>query len=279
MNKSKLISTFVIFGCILTLFASYNIYQSRIQSITNPSVNASDKVSPNNNEISKENRTSDKKINQSKSDSLTAEEITSLTANMSDEARTVFTSRLKSKEKIQLLVIGSSSIEEGTPGYGELLSTDLSEAYGELIETTSITFDGNTAELVDELDGDLIDWSSDFDVVLLEGMNLSNNGVVVVEDSIDHIEEINDRMKQNVVDSVLLVHPSQPLAKAAYYPKEVESFKSYLTSKGFTYIDHWTEWPVGNEDEMNIYLTEDSEPNDKGAALWASALSTYLTGK
>lgn len=279
MNKTKLITTFVIIGCIVTLFASYNIYQSRIQSITNPSVNASDKVSPNNNEISKENRTSDKKIDQSKSDSLTAEEITSLTANMSDEARTVFTSRLESKEKIQLLVIGSSSIEEGTPGYGELLSTDLSEAYGELIETTSITFDGNTAELVDELDGDLIDWSSDFDVVLLEGMNLSNNGVVVVEDSIDHIEEINDRMKQNVVDSVLLVHPSQPLAKAAYYPKEVESFKSYLTSKGFTYIDHWTEWPVGNEDEMNIYLTEDSEPNDKGAALWASALSTFFTGK
>ena len=198
---------------------------------------------------------------------------------MSDEASAVFTSRLEAGEKIQLLMIGSSSIEQGSPGYGELLSTNLSESYGEWIETTSIAFDGTTAELVDELDGDLIDWSNDFDIVLLEGLNLANNGEVVVEDSIGHIDKINKQMKLNVTDSVLLVHPSQPLATAFHYPTRVKSFKSYLTAREYTYIDHWTEWPVGNEEEMNTFLTLDSEPNDKGAALWASALSTYLTGK
>ncbi|MGB2993751.1 MAG: SGNH/GDSL hydrolase family protein [Paenisporosarcina sp.] len=279
MNKTKLIIIFVIIGCITTLFASYNIYQSRIQSITNPTQHASDKETPKDKENSKESTTSDQENDQLKSDSLTAEEITSLTANMSEEAKALVTSRLELGEKIQLLMIGSSSIEQGSPGYGELLTTDLSEAYGEWIETTTVTFEGNTSELVAALDGDLIDWSNEFDVVLLEGMNIENNGQVVVEDSIEHIETINDRMKQNVTDAVLLVHPSQPLASAKYYPKEVESFKSYLTSRDYTFINHWMEWPVGNEVEMNTYLTGESEPNDKGAALWASALSTFFTGK
>lgn len=279
MNKTKLITIFVIIGCIATLFASYTIYQSRIESIINPTQNASDKESPKDKEISKENKTSGKENDQLKRESLTAEEITSLTANMKDEAKAVVTSRLESGEKIQLLLIGSSSIEQGSSGYGELLKTDISEAYGEWIETTSVTFDGNTSELVAALNGELIDWSNDFDVVLLEGLNLENNGQVVVEDSIEHIESINDRMKQNVTDAVLLVHPSQPLAKATFYPTEVQSFKSYLTSRGYTYIDHWSEWPVGNVDEMNTYLTDESEPNDKGAVLWASALSTFFTGK
>ena len=279
MNKTKLITIFVIIGCIATLFASYTIYQARIQSITNPTQHASDKETPKDKENSKESTTSNQENVQLKSESLTSEEITSLTANLSEEAKAVVTSRLESGEKIQLLMIGSSSIEQGNPGYGELLTSDLSEAYGEWIETTPVTFDGNTAALVAALDGDLIDWSNEYDVVLLEGLNLENNGQVIVEDSIEHIETINDRMKQNVTDAVLLVHPSQPLAKATFYPTEVQSFKSYLTSREYTYIDHWIEWPVGNEEEMNTYLTDDSEPNDKGAALWASALSTFFTGK
>jgi len=279
MNKTKFITIFVIIGCIATLFASYSIYQSRIESITNPTQIASDNETPKDKENSKESTTSDKENNQLKSDSLTSEEITSLTSQMSEEAKALVTSRLESGEKIQLLMIGSSSIEQGSPGYGQLLTSDLSKAYGEWIETTSVTFDGNTSELVAALDGELIDWSKEFDIVLLEGLNLENNGQVVVEDSIEHIETINDRMKQNVTDAVLLVHPSQPLANATFYPTEVQSFKSYLTSRRYTYIDHWSDWPVGNVEEMNTYLTGESEPNDKGAALWASALSTFFTGK
>ena len=279
MNKTKLITTFVVIGCIVTLFASYNIYQSRIQSITNPSETASDKASAKGKEVIKDNTSTVKETDQTKSDSLSLEKITSLTTNMSDGTRAVFTSRLGSGEKIQLLLVGSSSIEDGSPGYGEILTTTLTEAYGDLIETTSLSFDGNTEELVQELDANLIDWSNDFDVVLLEGMNLSNNGEVVVEDSIDHIETFNNRMKQNVADSVLIVHPSQPLPNAVFYPTEVESFKSYLTTREVTYIDHWRNWPVGNVDEMNTFLTEESVPNDQGAELWASALSTFFTGK
>jgi len=278
MNKTTLMTAFVIIVCIATLFASYNIYKSRIESINTPNAITPDKANSKV-KVKVENKAANEDNVPSETVSLTPKQITSLTANMSDAASAVVTSRLQAGEQIQLLVIGSSSIEQGNPGYGELLTTNLSEAYGDLIETTSFAFEGTTADLVDELNGDLIDWSKDFDIVLLEGMNLSNNGEVVVEDSIAHIDLINKQMKQNVTDSVLLVHPSQPLANAVFYPTEVESFKSYLTARGITYIDHWTNWPVGNVEEMKTYLTEDSVPTTEGASLWASALSTFFTGK
>lgn len=281
MNKTTILTGFVIVGCIVTLIVSYLVYESRIEAVSSQTTNAPDKTtkqqgtpSSDKEKQEKENSEADKAV-----DSLSEQQIASLTANMSDDVRKVVASRLEAGEKIQLLVIGSSSIEQGSPGYGELLSTNLTETYGDWIETTTLSYDKTTAILIDDLDGILIDWSKDYDVVLLEGMNLSNNGEVVVEDAVGHIETINKKMKQSVADAVLVVHPSQPLASAIHYPTEVDSFKSYLTSRGFTYIDHWSEWPVGNKDEMNTYLTEDSTPNDKGAALWASTLSTFFTGK
>ncbi|MGB3102780.1 MAG: SGNH/GDSL hydrolase family protein [Psychrobacillus psychrotolerans] len=278
MNKSTLLTGIVIIGCIVTLLISYNIYQSRIESITDQS-SSPVKLNPQDKKVTSKIKEPDKEDASTSSGSITPEQITTLTANMSEEVSSVITSRLQAGEKIQMLIIGSSSIEDGTPGYGELMKTNLSEAYGESIETTTLSFDGTTAALVEELENNLIDWSKDYDVILLEGMNLSNNGNVIVEDAVEHIETVNEKMKQSVKDAVLVVHPSQPLPNAIYYPTEVESFKSYLTSRGFSYIDHWSEWPVGNEEEMNTYLTEESVPNDKGAALWASALSTFFTGK
>lgn len=279
MNKTTLITGIVMIGCIMTLLASYNIYQSRIESITNHSGSTPVKATPNDKELTSDKEESDKEDASTSSDSLSPEQIMALTANMSEEVSAVFTSRLQTGERIQMLLIGSSSIEDGTPSYGELLTTNLSEAYGKSLETTTLSYDGTTAALMKDLDNNLIDWSQDYDVILLEGMNLSNNGNVIVEDAVEHIETMNNKMKQSVKDSVLVVHPSQPLPNAIYYPNEVESFKSYLTSKGYSYIDHWSQWPVGNEDEMNTFLTEESVPNDQGAALWASSLSTFFTGK
>jgi len=276
MNKTTLLTAFVIVGCIATLIFSYTVYNSRIDNVATQTDYAPVKTTQK--EDSKEEST-DTQDETPEINSLTAQQIESLTANMSEDVLEVVTSRLEAEEKIQLLVIGSSSIELGSPGYGELLTSNLSEAYGDWIETTTISYDKTTASLVDDLDGVLIDWSQDYDVVLLEGMNLSNNGQVVVEDAIGHIQTFNTKMQQSVADAVLVIHPSQPLPSAVFYPTEVDSFKSYLTSRGFTYIDHWSQWPVGNKDEMNTYLTEDSTPNEKGAALWASALSTFFTGQ
>lgn len=276
MNKTSFLTVFVIIGCALILIVSYLIYDSRLESVATQADFQKDK---NDGKISSEKESSETSSKTTEVAKLTPKKIEALTSNMSEDVRSVVTSRLEDGEKIQLLLIGSSSINEGSPGYGKLLTSSLSQAYGEWVEPTTIPFDGTTANLINELDNNIIDWSKDYDIVLMEGMNLSNNGEVIVEDSVEHIELINERVKQNVKDAVLIVHPSQPLASAIYYPVEVDAFKTYLTDLGYTYIDHWAKWPVGNKNEMNNYLTEDSSPNEQGTALWASALTTFFTGK
>ncbi|WP_019414625.1 hypothetical protein [Paenisporosarcina sp. TG20] len=282
MNKTTLLTGLVIVGCIATLIVSYTVYNSRIESLAiqtgyAPIKSSEKEDSPKKKQSSETETESPDTQEQSETTSLTAEQIESITANMSEEVSSVVSSRLQAGEIIDLLIIGSSSIE-GSPGYGDILTANLAETYGEWIETTTVSYSENTETLVNDLDGTLVDWSNDYDIVLLEGMNLSNNGEVVVEDSIIHIETINAKVKQNVTDAVLVVHPSQPLASAVYYPAEVDAFKMYLTNQGFTYIDHWADWPVGSQDEMNTYLTQESTPNEQGAALWASSLSTFFTG-
>lgn len=278
MNKTSFLTVFVMIGCTVTLLISYLVYDSRLESLASHA-NYSPIQNEENDDNTPEKVSSETSSNTTEVEKLTSEQIDSLTENMSENVRALVTSRLKAGEKIQLLIIGSSSINEGNPGYGNLLTYSLSQSYGELIETTTKSFDGTTANLVNELDNNFIDWSKEYDIVLMEGMNLSNNGEVIVEDSVEHIELINERVKQNVKDAVLIVHPSQPLASAIYYPVEVDSFKTYMTDRGYTYIDHWIDWPIENKEEMNNYLTEDSSPNKEGAALWASALSTFFTGK
>ncbi|MCZ8537243.1 SGNH/GDSL hydrolase family protein [Paenisporosarcina quisquiliarum] len=278
MNKTSFLTVFVMIGCVITLIISYLVYDSRLDSVATHADSSAIQKEENDGNAS-EKVPSETSSKTTESEKLTSEQIDSLTENMSEDVRVLVTSRLKAGEKIQLLIIGSSFINEGNPGYGNLLTTSLSQSYGEWIEPTTKSFDGTTANLVNELDNNFIDWSKEYDIVLMEGMNLSNNGEVIVEDSVEHIELINEQLKSYVNDGVLIVHPSQPLASAIYYPVEVDSFKTYMTDRGYTYIDHWTEWPIGNKEEMNTYLTEDSSPNKEGAALWASALSTFFTGK
>lgn len=284
MNKTTIITGLVIASCIAILITSYTIYHARIESVNTQTgytaVKSSKKEDPSTEKQSPESDTESTDTQEkSKTGALSAEQIDSITSNMSEEVGSVVASRLQAGEIINLLIIGSSSIEEGSPGYGELLTANLAETYGDWIKTTTISYSENTESLVNDLDGNLVNWSNDYDIVLLEGMNLSNNGEVVVEDSITHIKTIDAKVKQKIADAVLVVHPSQPLASAVYYPTEVTAFKMYLTNQGFTYIDHWADWPVGSHDEMKTYLTEDSTPNEQGAALWASSLSTFFTGK
>ena len=275
MNKNISIMGIVLIGCVITLIGSSLIWNARIESVAGQTTLVSMK-----NKIEKSEKGKTSKVDDSqKMVPLNQKEIDVLTANMTDDVRAVVRSRLSEGEKVQILLIGSSSIKDGNPGYGELVTTQLSEAYGDWFEPTTIVFDGNTAALIEQMDGEIIDWSNQYDLVLLEGMNLKNNGTVIVEDAVEHIETFNAKMKETVEDAVLIVHPSQPLARAIYYPTEVEAFKMYVTSRGFAYIDHWANWTVGDEAEMNTYLTAESTPNNKGAVLWATALSRFLTGQ
>lgn len=76
------------------------------------------------------------------------------------------------------------------------------------------------------------------------------------------------------------MHSSNPLANTIYSPTEVDSYKSFLTNRGLSYIDHWVDWTVGNaKKEFKLYLTKDSTQSNMVADCWATALSACFIGK
>ncbi len=203
------------------------------------------------------------------------ERLLSLTSNQDKVVSSVFRSRLEADEVVDFLIVGSESMNYGDPGYAERLQLSLQESYGEAVNVSTIVLDGATDSIINGMD-DVIDFDVGYDVVLFEPLTLNSSGVILPETQHEHIGMFIDRMKDEVDDAVVVLHPAQLLRRAMNYPAQVQSVKGYADSENIPYIDHWTEWPEVNSEELVQYLDEDNWPNPEGAELWANALITYF---
>jgi hypothetical protein len=199
----------------------------------------------------------------------------SLTLNQDETVSSVFKSRLEADEVIDFLIVGSVAMESGEPGYAERLEIALEEAYGDAISISTVSFDEATNSFVAEM-GDLVDFDAGYDVVLFEPLTLNSSGEVVVETQHEHIGTFIDRVKDEVEDAVVVLHPPQPLHLAKNYPLQVGSVKKFAESNDIPYIDHWTEWPDKDSDDLKSLLDKNSAPNSDGAEIWANTLITYF---
>jgi hypothetical protein len=53
---------------------------------------------------------------------------------------------------------------------------------------------------------------------------------------------------------------------------EVEQLKTLAENEGYTFIDHWKNWPDYQSEEIKDYILYDSgsiAPNEKGHEVWA----------
>ncbi|QUW21242.1 SGNH/GDSL hydrolase family protein [Sporosarcina sp. Marseille-Q4063] len=203
------------------------------------------------------------------------ERLLSLTSNQDEIVSSVFQSRLEADEVVDFLIVGSDVMEFGEPGYAERLEIALLEAYGDSVNVSTVAIEGASNSFVAEMD-ELIDFNVGYDVVLFEPLTLNSNGVVVVETQLEHIETFIDRVKDEVEDAVVVLHPPQPLHQAIHYPLQVESVKRFAEANEISYINHWTEWPDKDSDDLPNFLDEDSMPNSDGAEIWANTLITYF---
>ncbi len=203
------------------------------------------------------------------------ERLLALSANADKKVQEVVKSRLESEEKIDFLIIGSEVMNHGDPGYAEQLKSALENAYSDLMNISIVTFDESSDLFIENLN-DEIDFSKGYDIILFEPFTLNNNGVIIAEDQHQHIKTFKNRLQDEVEDAVLVLHPPQPLHRAIYYPGEVNSIKTFAIDNKIPYIDHWTEWPDINSDELPDFLDEESMPNRAGAEIWANALINYF---
>ena len=199
-------------------------------------------------------------------------DIDSLTSEMDEQIREVFLDRKDSAKKLQLLIVGSEAMDEGSPGYAKALTESLEEAYGDFIETDMVSFDGTSEDFLDEE----TDLSAGYDVVLMEPFTLNDNGIVEIEAEHEHIMEFFGQVQTEESDAVLVLHPPQPIYGAQFYKSQVGALQEFALRNDFAYIDHWAEWPDTEDEAVKDYLDDDSNPNNDGATLWADALTAYF---
>ncbi|WP_052131500.1 SGNH/GDSL hydrolase family protein [Planococcus sp. CAU13] len=197
-----------------------------------------------------------------------------LTENMDTQVQSLFQNREQQGDKIQMLIVGSDSMESGEPGYAELLTTALDESYAGFVETEIMSFDGTSEEFL--ASGPNL--SAGYDVVLLEPFTLKNNGRVEIETEHLHIQNVFGEILSETDDAVLVLHPPQPIYGAQFYRTQVTALEEFAELRNYAYIDHWQEWPSTEDLTLKEYLTEDSNPNNTGAETWANALIAYFTG-
>ena len=201
-------------------------------------------------------------------------DLESLTASMDPQVQEVFLNRKEQDEKVQFLIIGSEAMNDGEPGYASLLTDALESSYAGLVETEVMSFDGTSEEFL--MSGP--DLSSGYDIVLMEPFTLKNNGRVEIETEHVHIQNVFGEILSAESDAELVLHPPQPIYGAQFYQTQVTALEQFAEMRDYAYINHWVGWPSTEDLTLKDYLTEDSNPNNRGAAAWADALIAYFTG-
>lgn len=274
MNIKNILATMVLIGCLILLLASYLSWKEKTEAFTGTAPVKFDET------------LKDKSASTNETDPIASEPKTELSkdqlvehlSNTDDAVRSVFVNRLTNDEQLQVLILGSEAMKLGTPSLAERIKTSLEDSYRGFVEVDYESFDTTSDVFIEEyIDG--IDWSVGYDVVVFEPFTLNNNGFVVIEDEHGHIEKIQAIVREQVADAVLVINPSHPIHAATYYPTQIEALKSFAESNAIPFINHWSEWPNHQSEEINEFLTDDGAPNEEGLELWSNVVIEYFIKK
>ncbi|MFU8692101.1 SGNH/GDSL hydrolase family protein [Rossellomorea sp. FS2] len=198
-----------------------------------------------------------------------------LTANWPEEARELYKKRVEDEEAFKITIIGSLALGASEGGWAPQLKEALLSAYGDSIEVKIDEWDTTSVEFVNSSDvEDALEGSPD--LVLWEPFTLvdNSNGVGPVQNH-DSILIFDRKLHEVNEEATLILQPPHPIEDATYYPLNVDELKTFAKEEGFTYLDHWSEWP--DDGSLADYLINSQDtPNAKGYTLWKDYLQEYF---
>jgi hypothetical protein len=202
--------------------------------------------------------------------SLEIENYLPFAASWPEDARTVYKEKIEAGEKFSIVLIGSDEMETVEEGWNDLVTNALKVAYSETITVESLSYNMNTLDFVrEERFNEVTELYPD--LVVFEPFVFKDNGTVIIEDSIQNIGTITEE-----VNAPFVITPPQPVYQPALYATQIEELKRYTDESGIPYIDHWSNWPDVEDEEIKTYLDEVSSPNEQGHELWAQGVIDYL---
>jgi hypothetical protein len=215
--------------------------------------------------------TNDKDVDDAGTDSislLTDEKMKDSIQNLPDKVQSTILSAHENGESVSMLIIGSTALGNEENGWASLFRDKLQSVYGEdFFRIDIFGFDGNSNEFITSWPDEELSEQS-YDLVLLEGFTWEDNGEVSISNNHDNLLKFRDMYE----DAVVMLQPPHPIYQAINYPIQVEDLKVFAEENEIPYIDHWSEWPDAQTDEILPYVTEEDELTEDGSALWADSL-------
>ncbi|MED4968181.1 hypothetical protein P9759_14765, partial [Heyndrickxia coagulans] len=204
-----------------------------------------------------------------------ASSLADYTKNWPKKARSDFKTALSKEHAYKIAIVGSDAMGADTNGWGPQLKQALQDAYGSYVSVSLFAYHLNSDEFIRE--GKYKDVANfKPDLILFEPFILINNGAVAMDNQLEDIKTAAAAWG----DAVLVIQPSYPLYKAANYPAQVKELESYAKKEGYTYLDHWKNWPDPDSDAFKSYVTfqngEQTAPSKKGTTAWYDYLRKFF---
>ena len=198
-----------------------------------------------------------------------------LAANWPEAAKEQLENKLNSKEKFQIVLLGSDAIGNDSLGLIKILKDALVEKYENHVEVESIVYENTTTNYVNNSEyAKLVNLEPD--MVIFEPFLLNDNNVVAIPDTISNISSIIEETTAALPDVTFILQPPNQIYDANLYPMQVAALQEYANEQNLTYLNHWEVWPAGNDVTVNDYLNTEARPNESGFKLWSDYLSKYL---
>ncbi|MEW4309192.1 SGNH/GDSL hydrolase family protein [Rossellomorea marisflavi] len=198
-----------------------------------------------------------------------------ISTNWPDNAKDLYKKRVEDEEAFKISIIGSPALGASEGGWAPQLKETLLSAYGDSVQVKIDEWNTTSVEFVNSSDADDALKEAP-DLVLWEPFTLvdNSNGVGPIQNH-ESILIFDRKLHEANEEATLILQPPHPIENATYYPLNVDELKAFAQEEGFTYLDHWSEWP--KDDSLSEYLIDSQDtPNAKGYTLWKNYLADYF---
>lgn len=204
--------------------------------------------------------------------------------NWPEKSKELYKKRVADGKAFKLLIVGSISLGGKDYNLPNDLANRVKQVYGETVQVEGLIYDLMSSQFVSQdKQKDLIEEKAD--LILLEPFTLKDNGNVAIDDSLENIKKIMGDVTAAKEDTQFILQPPNPLFNATYYPNQVEELKKFAEEQDIPYLNHWSNWPDMDAEEMKDVLYQDpkyptmSLPNEKGYKIWSMYLEEYFINR
>jgi hypothetical protein len=204
----------------------------------------------------------------------------SFAQNWPNEAKASFKQALEEKRPFKLLIVGSGAVGDEPTGWAYQVKKEVEGFYGKEVVSVDIKEVNETTLDFIQQNGQETIAEEKADMIIFEPFTLTDNGIVLTEDSLANIQTVIDAAKESNPNTVFVLQPPNPIYQPKLYATQVQALEDYAAENNVAYLDHWEAWPDTDSEEIYEYLQDGiGQPNEEGHKVWSKYVIDYLISK